>query len=214
MCAYIFLELVRFWILITLYKRSTKSVDEYSCESICQGSLELQKKDKFLGRKISMVMRISLVLVLVSFLACNKKYTTAVGPKKTDNQELTELDWMLGKWKREDTGQLALWSKKENSFFGGMMVKLTGEKRAVIQEVRSLEGRHDGIYYSSKDKGTRHINRSEYKMSNTNFQAPKFTNPEGGFPKNISYMKIGNDKIKVELEGEGRETSFYYIREM
>jgi len=159
-------------------------------------------------------MRIGLFVVLMSFIACSSKNTTAIAPKKTNDQELGELDWMLGKWKREDTGELELWSKKENSFFGGMMVKLTGEQKAVIKEVLSLEGRGDGIYFSSKDQGSRSIRRAEYKMSNENFTAPTFTNPYDGFPKHISYMKIGSDKIKVELEGGGQETSFYYVREM
>ena len=160
------------------------------------------------------MLRIGLFVVFVSFLACNKSTNSAAAPSKTNDQELNELDWMLGKWKREDTGELELWSKKESSFFGGMMVKLTGEQKAVIQEVLSLEGRKDGIYFSSKDKDSRNIRRVEYKMSNQNFKAPKFTNPVDGFPKHISYMKIGSDKIKVEMEGGGQETSYYYIREI
>ncbi|GLR18093.1 hypothetical protein GCM10007940_27080 [Portibacter lacus] len=150
-------------------------------------------------------------------MACGEKTTEAETPKKTTNQgtELSELDWMLGKWKREDTGELALWSKKENSYFGGMKVTLNNKEQAVIQGVLALEGRKDGIFFSTKEKGQRNANRVEYKMSNTNFDAPKFTNPNQSYPKHISYMKIGNDKIKVEETGVGgKGTSYYFVREI
>jgi hypothetical protein len=134
---------------------------------------------------------------------------------KTIGQDLTELDWMLGKWKHEITGELELWSKKENSFFGGMMVKVNEDEKAVIQEVLSLEGRKDGIYFSSKGSGTSNNTKLEFKMSNNNFDAPKFTSLTESFPKHISYMKVGKDKIKVALEGpNGDLRSFYYIREI
>ena len=95
------------------------------------------------------------------------------------------------------------------------MVELNEKDKAVIQEVLSLEGREDGIYFSSKGSGSRNNLKVEFKMSNSNFEAPRFTSPTESFPKHVCYMKLGDDKIKVALIGpNGDETSFYYIREI
>jgi hypothetical protein len=162
-----------------------------------------------------MILRIGLVVVMMCFMACASETETSENPKDSAVMDLTELDWMIGKWKNEDSGELELWSKKEDSFFGGMMVKLNENQKAVIQEVLSLEGRSDGIYFSTKGGGTRKNAKIEFKMSNSNFDAPKFTSPTESNPKHISYMKVGSDKIKVDLQGpNGDVTSFYYIREI
>lgn len=95
------------------------------------------------------------------------------------------------------------------------MVTVNEEEKAVIQEVLSLEGRKDGIYFSSKPKGQNNSRRIEYKMMNANFDAPKFTNRDKDFPQQISYMRVGSNKIKVEEQGtSGQERSYYYVREI
>ena len=159
-----------------------------------------------------MILRLCLFFFIVSCFACKESKEIV---KKENQVKLTELDWMLGKWKREDTGELELWSKREDSFYGGMMVKLNDQDKAVIQEVLSLEGREDGIYFGAKVNGQNNDQKVIFKMSNNNFNAPKFSNLDHDYPNHISYMKIGNDKIKVEIGGiNGMDKSFYYIREM
>ncbi len=162
-------------------------------------------------------MRLGLLLVLLSLLGCSEKASVAKNPKEKSNLQtkLSDLNWMLGKWKREDTGELALWSKREDSYFGGMMVTVNEKEKAVIQEVLALEGRQDGIYFSSKEKGQTNNRRNEFKMSNSNFDAPQFTNSNTGALHQISYMRIGSDKIKVEeMESGGGENSYYFVREI
>ena len=158
------------------------------------------------------MMRMCLMVLLFSLIAC-KENPKANNPKNT--KPLTELDWLLGKWKNENTGELELWSKKQDSFFGGMMVEVNENDKAVIKEVLSLEGRKDGIFYIAKINGKTRARKVEFKMSNTNFTKPTFSNLDNEFPQHISYMKIGANKIKVELEGTGASSSsFYYIRDI
>ncbi len=162
-------------------------------------------------------MRLGFLIFLLSLCSCKEPSKTTVKSEeqKKVGKELNGLNWMLGKWKREDTGELALWSKKEDTFFGGMMVTLNEEEKAVIQEVLSLEGRKDGIYFSSKERGQTNRRKAEYKMSNKDFDAPKFTNQNTDYPTHISYMRIGKNKIKVEEMGQsGQGNSYYFIREM
>lgn len=162
-----------------------------------------------------MILRLGLFVFLLSIVACNEKQNEIATPKKKTKleRELDQLNWMLGKWKREDTGELALWSKKENSYFGGMMVKINEKEKAVIQEVLSLEGRRDGIYFCSKNKGQSNSRKIEYLMTNENFDAPTFTNTS--LNRQISYERIGPDKIKVAEEGTSNTgNAYYYVREM
>jgi hypothetical protein len=156
-------------------------------------------------------MRISLFVILFVLVSCKEEVKVS---QIKNTISLSELDWMLGKWKREETGELELWSEKESSYFGGMVVQVNDANKAVIKEVLSLEGREDGIYYGAKVDGQNNGRKIDFKMSNENFEAPKFSNENHDFPKHISYMKIGNDKIKVELSGtDGEPVTFYYVRE-
>lgn len=165
-----------------------------------------------------MKLRLCLLFFVTSFFACKESgelVATKAESKNSNQLKLTELDWMLGKWKRENTDELELWSKREDSFYGGMMVKLKNDEKAVIQEVLSLEGKEDGIYYAAKVNGQNNGQKVLFKMSNSNFNAPKFSNMQHDFPNHISYMKIGKNKIKVEIAGNnGNDQSFYYHREM
>ncbi len=160
-----------------------------------------------------MILRSCLLLCFIIICGCQSTSERKIN-NYNNGQVLTELGWMLGKWKREDTGELELWSKRKDSFYGGMMVELNDQETAVIKEVLSLEGRKDGIYYGAKVKGRNNDRKVEFKMSNQNFDNPKFSNESHDYPQHISYMKIGTDKIKVELEGNGNDKSFYYVREM
>lgn len=162
-----------------------------------------------------MILRIGLVVALISLMACSSETKTTKPAENSKLSKLNELEWMLGKWKNEDSGELELWSKKEDVYFGGMRVKLNEDQKAVIQEVLSLEGRSDGIYFSMKGGTKRNTSKIEFKMSNKNFDAPKFTSPTESNPKEISYMKVGSDKIKVSLIGpNGEAEAFYYSREI
>lgn len=158
-------------------------------------------------------MRMCLFAVLLCFTACKEKQQES--KTNGDLVILDELDWILGKWQREDTQELEMWSKKETSFYGGIVANINENEKAVIKEVLSLEGRKEGIYYSAKVSGQNNGKKVEFKMSNNNFDSPKFSNEKHDYPQHISYMKIGSDKIKVEISGDGRESqSFYYIRQM
>ena len=159
-------------------------------------------------------MRISLLALVFLIVSCGAEGKKDMA-KKSEARSISELEWMLGKWIREDNGQIEMWSKKEDSFFGGILVEVDEEGKTEIKEVLSLEGNADGVFYGAKVQGQNNNKKVVFKMSNTNFDTPKFSNESHDFPNHISYMKIGKDKIKVEVTGSGGEGStFYYVREM
>lgn len=157
-------------------------------------------------------MRISLLLMVLLFLACSNEAPKEKVVERT--QSLEKLSWIIGKWRKEDTNKLELWSEKGESYYGGMVVELNDQDKAVIKEVISLEGREDGFYYGAKVNGQNSGRKIDFKMSNLDFESPVFTNESHDFPKAIKYIKVGSDRIKVELSGTGGEpVTFYYVRE-
>jgi hypothetical protein len=149
-------------------------------------------------------MRIWLCLVFLIFLACKGNDSSDFGTG------LQDLEWMIGKWQKEDSNVYEMWSKKEHHFYGGLVVTTDSLEKSEIKEVLSLESRKDGVFLNAKVIGQNRERKVEFKMSNTNFKAPKFSNELHDYPNHINYMKIGTDKIKVEISGNNGNSNFYY----
>lgn len=155
-------------------------------------------------------MRTLLLLLLITFVSCNEK-TKA---KNEDlEQSLDSLEWIIGKWQRENSNEYETWAKKSNILFQGTSAAIDNELNELINEELTLELKADGIFYGAKVLNQNNGQKIEFKLSNTDFESPIFTNANHDFPNNINYIKISEHQLKVEISGtEGGKRAFNFIR--
>lgn len=119
--------------------------------------------------------------------------------------EMSNLDWLTGKWKRERKNGVIYeeWMKEDDKLVG----KSYSEKGNEIQISETLElSQMDGeTFYTPTVLNQNDGNPIPFKLLGAFENRFIFLNSEHDFPQKIVYRKIGNDSLKVTISGPSDE---------
>lgn len=126
-------------------------------------------------------------------------------------QETKKLDWLVGKWERENVrpGRTAFetWERQGGSL-SGIGVTMQGADTVFVERLNiiSKEGQ---LYYVANVSAN--ALPTLFKISTYDGSGFVSENPEHDFPKKIAYTLDGN-KMLAAISGDGKEIPFSFKR--
>jgi len=151
--------------------------------------------------------RILLIISLAAMLPCQ-----ALACEK-----LSELGWLLGSWAKEDKSKLVTesWVKESESKFSGLGVSLfendSINKKPPFFEYLSIEEIGGEVFYLAKPPQNKFP--TAFKATTCSRDEVIFENETHDFPKKLSYRKITDTNIKVDVLGadnKGYSLDYYF----
>lgn len=148
--------------------------------------------------------------VLLTFLIL---LTLASCKKSKGVSKIVGNDWLLGKWEnKSDNGNLLeIWKKANDSLFLGESYFIKG-KDTLHSETIELQQKGENLLYVSTIKGQNNDKPITFVQNDTIEKQLFFENLKNNYPQKISYSKIKNDSIDIQISGiqEGKPTSTKY----
>ncbi|MDF1864440.1 MAG: DUF6265 family protein [Saprospiraceae bacterium] len=120
--------------------------------------------------------------------------------------EMIDLDWLIGKWKREGKRNTIFeeWEKEGGSFVGKSYVELGNELK--ISETLEIFQKESETFYTPTVINQNEGEAIPFKMLGSFKDRFIFLNSEHDFPQKIVYRKIGKDSLKVQISGPMNDT--------
>lgn len=117
------------------------------------------------------------------------------------NFEISDLDWLVGKWKRERTQSPIFeeWTKTDSGFVGKSYVNIENEPK--ITETLEINQQNGETFYIPMVLNQNEGKPVPFKMLGKFEDRFIFLNPKHDFPQKIVYRKIGTDSVKVSIAG-------------
>ncbi len=145
------------------------------------------------------MMRLLLLILVLS--SCGLK-----------TQESKELDWLIGKWERENVkqGQTAfeVWKWDDTQGLSGMGVTIQGSD-TVFVETLSIAEKDGGLFYVANVSSN--ASPTFFKITSYSKSGFESENPGHDFPKKIAYTLDG-DMLTATISGDGKEIPFLFKR--
>ncbi len=156
------------------------------------------------------LLLVGLVLLLLS---CNKQKESSVktvSQPETEQKQITDFDWLLGKWKRlqEEEGKETFenWKKISESEYSGIGFTMQNGDTVKQERIRlKRNGDHWDLLVKTPDeteaimfKGIRH-SADAFTCENTTIE----------FPQEIKYWKDG-EQLKASVSGGDMEILFVF----
>lgn len=136
------------------------------------------------------------VFSLVTLLSCDTL---------NRNHELENLNWLEGVWRSQDGGELGeVWKRKELALLGKGM-EITGTDTTYFESMEINKSGNDinmTILVSQSGKPV------VFKLNRSFVDTFRFENPSHDFPKEISYIRMNDNQLRIILRGEGKEIEF------
>lgn len=142
----------------------------------------------------------------------------ALSPTLSWAGDLEQLDWIIGKWKRESRrGEVyETWQRLSDSTVEGdsWIVSSSDGKKVPLESLLLVEMAGD-VFYIPK------VAENEYpvpfRLTSMEPGRVVFENPTHDFPQKIIYQRTGDDELKVTIEGPGdgeeaRQVDFNFRR--
>ena len=151
---------------------------------------------------------ISVCVILIGLLSCSEK---------NSNSDSDPLDEMLGTWEFTGTAIVEKWARTVEGDYHIDVISHAGWEPERVQYI-GIHRDENGFTYEG------HILRNHNSTRPIRFRAVEssdshilFENVAQEFPKNIHYMLIHKDKIRVRMSGSQngkyREQDFIYYRQ-
>lgn len=135
------------------------------------------------------------LLIIILLLLCSHLSSFA-------QNNLNDIKWLLGTWEIS-SNKFESWTWKSDSMLLGRSYTVNETDTMVLETIRLLI-RNDQFYYivtvMNQNKGEPII----FKLNRGDPQNLTFENSEHDFPQKIHYVKDGDNKISVWIEGEIR----------
>ncbi len=168
-------------------------------------------------------MRNIFLLLFMGILMANCKDKVDEGngqieSQYSDNEQLSEMEWLLGEWIHEDDGMISkeIWSKKNDATFTGFSFRLL-RKDTVFAEKMMLQQINDDLLLTvtTVDQGNQD-DPVGFKLISSENKQFVFENKRQEFPKRIAYSNNGNKSLHAWIEGsvlgENKKIDFHFTR--
>lgn len=130
------------------------------------------------------------IIPLISFMAA------AFNTNDVKHDPKTDLYWMVGTWENVDKpGNFERWDYGLDALTGkGYKVK--GDKETILEHLKITSQGHTLFYHVTvpNQNNGKEITFRLSKQGNNSFT---FTNPEHDFPKEITYVNLGNNEMQA-----------------
>ena len=114
--------------------------------------------------------------------------------------ELTELEWVLGKWQVNESRSYEEWEKVNKDLYRGKGYKVR-KNDTLITETIDLVKRGDAIFYIPSVSDQNEGKPVEFKLISKKEEELIFENKEHDFPQRIIYIKTSDSLIDARIEG-------------
>ncbi len=142
--------------------------------------------------------RLFLLFLLISSFSCSA-------------QESKKLDWLIGKWQRENVrpGRTAfeIW-ERNNQGLTGIGVTLQGSDTVFIERLAIAEKDGELFYVANVSSNA---SATFFKMTSYDESGFESENPDHDFPKKITY-KLEEDVMTATISGDGKQIPFLFKR--
>jgi hypothetical protein len=119
----------------------------------------------------------------------------------------------LGKWENtSENGNLSeTWTKVSDSIFKGQSYFIKGKDTLHSEQIK-LEQKGEALFYISTIRGQNNDEPIAFSQNDTIEKQLVFENSKNDFPQKISYIKITNDSIVIQISGiqQGKPSSAKY----
>ncbi|WP_395049130.1 DUF6265 family protein [Flavobacterium sp.] len=147
---------------------------------------------------------ILILIIAVTLTSCLKSKETS---------KIVVADWLLGKWENNsENGNLTeTWKKVNDSIYNGESYFVKGKDTLHAEQIK-LEQKGEALFYISTIKGQNNDEPVTFIQNDTIEKQLVFENPKNDFPQKISYLKITNDSILIQISGiqQGKPSSSKY----
>lgn len=127
-------------------------------------------------------------------------------------QSKPEIDFLIGEWKRENKEQYEVWEKSDEGLKGYAYKIKEGEK--IILETLSIKVHRGQTTYEATVPDQNDGASVPFTLNPEIRDYLSFENIMHDFPKKISYKKIKENEIQVEVKGNpGEGFSFVQYRQ-
>ena len=128
-------------------------------------------------------------------------------------KDLSELDWIIGKWKVGEGRNFETWTKINDQYYFGRNFRIYGKGDTAVQETIDLVLKDDEILYIPTVKSPKGDREVPFKMVSDSDKYFIFENPKHDFPKKISYTKFDKNTVRARIEGGTRKVDYQFIRQ-
>jgi hypothetical protein len=147
---------------------------------------------------------ISILFLILVFTSCLKS---------KEASKIIVADWLLGKWENtSENGNLSeTWTKVSDSIFKGQSYFIKGKDTLHSEQIK-LEQKGEALFYISTIRGQNNDEPIAFSQNDTIEKQLVFENSKNDFPQKISYIKITNDSIVIQISGiqQGKPSSAKY----
>ncbi|WP_297798281.1 DUF6265 family protein [uncultured Eudoraea sp.] len=148
-------------------------------------------------------LKIKNVKIFVSILILLLSYSCA--DKKT-----SELDFLIGTWKRDNKEQFEVWEKNNSSNLTGYSYRIKDNQKA-ITETLVIKKIGDQFVYEATVPDQNDGRTVQFILNTGTDSLFSFENDNHDFPKKIQYKRINDNQLKVIVLGDD-DTGFSYIQ--
>jgi hypothetical protein len=137
------------------------------------------------------------VLALFLFISC-------------EVNESSELDFLVGTWKRDNKEQFEVWEKNNSSNLKGYSYRIKDNQKT-ITETLLIKKIGDQFVYEATVPDQNEGRTVQFILNTETDSLFSFENDKHDFPKKIQYKRINDNQLKVIVLGDD-DTGFSYIQ--
>ncbi|NNL16426.1 MAG: hypothetical protein HKO81_07280 [Flavobacteriaceae bacterium] len=126
------------------------------------------------------------------------------------DNETSELDFLIGTWKRENKEQFEVWEKKNDIELNGYSYR-TKDNQKTITETLVIKKINDQFVYEATVPDQNEGRTVQFILNTETDSLFSFENDKHDFPKKIQYKKINDNQLKVIVLGDDN-AGFSYIQ--
>jgi hypothetical protein len=124
--------------------------------------------------------------------------------------DLSDLDWVLGKWQVNDSNNYEEWVKVNDGLLQGKGYKIR-DNRTIVNETIEISLSGNEVFYIPTVMNQNAGVPVEFKLVSKSATEIVFENKEHDFPQRIIYVKNGGMQIDARIEGV-RDGQFSEVR--
>lgn len=138
------------------------------------------------------IMLAVVIIPLISFM------TAAFNGNDVKHDPKTDLYWMIGTWENtEKPGTFERWDYGLEAL-NGKGYKIKNGKETILENL-SITSQGHSLFYHATVVGQNDDKTVTFKLTQSGNNSFTFTNPEHDFPKEITYINLGNDQMKASV---------------
>ena len=139
---------------------------------------------------ISDIILAVVIIPLISFMAA------AFNTNDVKHDPKTDLYWMVGTWENVDKpGNFERWDYGLDALTG-KSYKVKGGKETIQEQLKITSQGHT-LFYHATVVGQNDGKEITFKLTKQGNNSFTFSNPEHDFPKEITYINLGNNEMQA-----------------